>query len=413
MKDLEPGLEIAVLEQGMAGYGASGRNAGIVGETLDHSHELAAAHFGLEEARELARLGRENLDELERFLARRGIDAEFERSGQLIMALTPAHEEDLRRSVALAHRLGLSDWRYLSAGEARAEVASPLYRGAALAPRSGTLHPVKLVDGLRAEALRQGVAIFERTAVIGLSRSGGRIVSRAAGGSVASGKAILATNAYTHRLRPRLLSRFLPLYDYILVSEPLTAPEREAIGWRRRQGVTDARAFFNYYRLTSDGRILFGTSEAVYYPGNRVDPGCDHSAPHYETLRASFRRHFPSLSGVRFPYAWGGPICSTTRLTPFFGSAAGGRLLYGLGYTGHGIGSSRIAGKILAHMALGRQSPLLELAMARRKPFPFPPEPLRRLAVGAVTRALRRVDAGERPGLLLRALEALGIGFSS
>lgn len=397
----------------MAGYGASGRNAGIVGEALDHSHELAAAHFGLDEARELARLGRENLDELERFLALRGIDGEFERSGQLIMALTPAHEGDLARSVAFAQSLGLSDWRYLSAEEARAEVASPLYRGAALAPQSGTLHPIKLLDGLRAEALRQGVRIFERTPVTGLCSSGGRIVAKTPGGCVHAGKAILATNAYTHRLRPRLLSRFLPLYDYILVSEPLSPQERETIGWRGRQGVTDARAFFNYYRLTSDGRILFGTSEAVYYPGNRVDPHCDHSAPHYEALRASFRRHFPGLAGLRFPYAWGGPICSTTRLTPFFGSAASGRLLYGLGYTGHGIGTTRIAGRILAHMALDRGSPLLELAMVRRKPLPFPPEPLRRLAVAAVTRRLRRVDAGERRGLLLRALEALGISFSS
>ena len=367
----------------------------------------------MDEARELARLGRENLDELERFLADRGIDAEFERAGQLIMALTPAHVAPLRESVALAHRLGHSDWRFLSAEEARAEIASPLYLGAALAPRSGTLHPIKLLDGLRAEALRLGVRIFEATPVTALSFPGGRALAQAPSGSVSCEKAVLAVNAYAHRLRPGLLSRFLPLYDYILVSEPLSPQEREAIAWRGRQGVTDARAFFNYYRLTSDGRVLFGTSEAVYYPGNRVDPGCDHSAPHYQALEASFRRHFPQLSGVRFPYAWGGPICSTTRLTPFFGSSEGGRLLYGLGYTGHGIGSTRIAGRILAQMALGRPSALLDLAMVRRRPIPFPPEPLRRVAVAAVTRRLRRVDAGEKPGLLLRALEALGIGFSS
>jgi glycine/D-amino acid oxidase-like deaminating enzyme len=413
LKELEPAIDVVILEQETAGYGGSGRNAGIVGETLDHSHELAAAHFGLDEARELARLGRENLDELEKFLADRGIDAEFARPGQLIMALTPAHVVQLRESVAFARRLGLSDWRFLSAEEARAEVASPLYLGAALAPRSGTLHPIKLLDGLRAEAQRLGVRLFERTPVTGLSFSGGRALARAPSGTVASEKAVLAANAYAHGLRPRLLSRFLPLYDYILVSEPLSPQERGEIGWRGRQAVTDARAFFNYYRLTSDGRILFGTSEAVYYPENRVDPACDHSAPRYQALEASFRRHFPQLSGVRFPYAWGGPICSTTRLTPFFGSSEGGRLLYGLGYTGHGIGSTRLAGKILAHMALGRPSALLDLAMVRRKPVPFPPEPLRHLAVAAVTRRLRRVDAGESPGLLLRALEALGIGFSS
>jgi glycine/D-amino acid oxidase-like deaminating enzyme len=413
LKELEPALSVAVLEQGLVGHGASGRNAGIVGETIDHSHELAARHFGLAEARELARLGRENLDELEAFLRRRGIDAELERPGQLIMALTPAHVEALRASVDFAQSLGLTDWRFLAASEAQEQIHSPLYRGAAFAPRSGTLHPVKLVEGLRNEARRLGVRLFERSPVTGLSFAGPRVAVRTEGGSIASEKAVLATNAYTHGLRRRLLPRFLPLYDYILVSEPLAAAQRASIGWAGRQGATDARTFFNYYRLTADGRIVWGTSEAVYFRGNRVDASCDHSPAHYAALRESFQRHFPQLRGLDFSHAWGGPICSTTRLTPFFGAAERGRLFYGLGYTGHGIGSTRLAGKILAHRTLGRPSPLLDLAMVRRKPFPYPPEPLRHLAVGAVTRRLRRVDQGEKPGLLLRALEALGIGFSS
>jgi len=412
LKELDPAVDVAIVEQGRVAYGGSGRNGGIVGETLDHSHELAAVHFGRDEARELARLGRENLDELERWLAARGIDAELERNGQLIVALSPLHEEQLRRAVDFARRLGLDDWRYLSGGAVRGEIASPLYRGAAFAPRSGTVHPVKLAEGLAAEARRLGVRIFERTPVAELAVGPAGVAARTEAGSVRAEKAILATNAYSHHLRPELARRFLPLYDYILVSEPLTPGERAAIGWRGRQAVTDARAFFNYSRLTADGRILFGTSEAVYYPNNRVDASCDHSPAHYRALEESFRRHFPALSGLRFPYAWGGPICSTTRLTPFFGSV-GGRLFYGLGYTGHGIGSTRLAGKILAHRVLGRESPLLDLSMVRRKPFPYPPEPLRRLAVDAVTRRLRAVDAGERPSWLLRALEKAGLGFSS
>ena len=92
---------------------------------------------------------------------------------------------------------------------------------------------------------------------------------------------MLATSAYTHQLLPGVTHRFIPLYDYILVSDPLTAAQRDAIGWRHRQGVSDGRTFFNYYRLTADDRILWGTSEATYYPGNRVDPSCDHSPGHY------------------------------------------------------------------------------------------------------------------------------------
>jgi len=413
LKELDPALSIAVLEQGVSGCGASGRNAGIVGETLDHSHELAADHFGPVEARELARLGRENLDELAQFLADRRIDAELSQAGQLIMALTPAHRTQLKAAVEFAHGLGVRDWRFFSAEEAQAEVRSPLYLGALFAPRSGVLHPIKLLDGLRLEAVRLGVRLFERTPVSGLSFPRGGVVTLSPAGAVTSEKAVLATNAYTHHLWPRLLRRFLPLYDYILVSEPLSASQRETLGWRQNRGVTDARTFFNYSRLTSDGRLLWGTSEAVYYRGNRVERSCDHSAFHYTSLHASFRRHFPQISDLRFPYAWGGPICATTRLTPFFGSTAAGRLFYGLGYTGHGIGTTRLAGKILAHLVLGRRNPLLELSMVRRKPFPYPPEPLRAPMVKAVTHALRRVDEGSKPGLLLRALQALGIGFSS
>jgi glycine/D-amino acid oxidase-like deaminating enzyme len=412
VKELEPSASVCVVEKSVAGYGASGRNAGIVGETLDHSHELAIAHFGLDEARELARIGRENLDELERFVAERGIPAGFERPGQLTVALTEGHLSALETAGRAAERVGAPGWRLLSREEARSEIVSPLYLGALLAPRNALVDPVGLVEGLRAEAVRLGVRVFERAPAEGFDFGRERVVVRSGSGRVRARRAVLATNAYSHQLFPGLAHRFLPLYDYILVSAPLSAAEREAIGWKRGQGVVDARTFFNYYRLTADGRILWGTSEAAYYPGNRVDASCDHSPKHYASLRESFRRHFPQLAHLEFPYAWGGPIASTTRLTPFFGTIAG-RLAYGLGYTGHGVGSTRVAGRILAHLALERKSPLLELSMVRKKPFPYPPEPLRRLAVAAVTRSLRRVDAGAKPGLLLKVLDAMGISFSS
>ncbi len=412
IKDLEPSVSVCVLEREVVGFGATGRNAGIVGETLDHSHELAIAHFGLDEARALARIGRENLDGLERFLADRRIAAGFRRPGQLTVALSDAHVDALEAAARAAERVGAPGWKLLSGAEVRNEIASPLYRGGLLAPRNALVDPVALVEGLRGEAERLGVAVRERTPIDHLEYARDRVVLRSGERRVRARRAVLATNAYTHRLLPRLAPRFLPLYDYILVSRPLTGPEWRSIGWRTGRGVADARTFFNYYRPTPDGRILWGTSEAAYYPGNRVDPACDHSPAHYASLRESFRRHFPQLSHLEFPFQWGGPIASTTRLTPFFGTHRG-RLAYGLGYTGHGVGSTRIAGRILAHLALEKESPLLELSMVRRKPIPYPPEPLRRVAVAAVTRSLRRVDAGGRPNLLLRILDRFGIGFSS
>lgn len=458
LKRLDPKQEIVVVEQGTAAYGASGRNAGMLEEGIDHSHELAIAHFGRREATRLAGLGVENIRDLLRFLEERRIDCDLERTGQLHVALLPSQVGELRESAEVTRQLGLTHFRFLDAAETRAELNCARYEAALLNPNSCILDPVKLVEGLKREAARAGTVFHERTRVTAIEKTNGGVrlrtahlpgvaeapaarmeatgvaaerlqaaaarlkaaaaraqaaVAPGAEGELVARRLILATNAYTHQIFPRLLSRFIPLYDYILVSEPLTAEQMSRIGWRRRQGVTDTRTFFKYYRLTADNRILWGTSEAAYYSGNRVDAGCDHSQRHYAELRASFRRHFPALGDLEFPYAWGGPICSTTRFTPFFGSAEGGRILYGLGYTGHGLGNTHLAGQILAHMALERPCPLLDLALVRKKPFPYPPEPLRNLAVRAVTRALRRVDAGGRPGLLLRCLDAMGIGLSS
>ncbi len=413
LKELAPEQDVVVVEQGVAAYGASGRNAGMLSETVDHGHALAIEHFGADEARRLARLGETNVAELTAFLVERGIDCEYEPTGRLIVALTPTQLDDCRRAVEIAERLGVATFRLLDKDAVRAEVHSPLYLGGIAISGGGILDPVKLVDGLRREVERLGVTVYERSHVMAIEATATGARLRTGRGRVDARRVVLATSAYTHQLLPRVARRMIPLYDYILVSEPLTPAQRDLIGWRQRQGVTDGRTFFNYYRLTGDDRVLWGTSEAAYYAGNRVDATCDHSPRHYESLRASFRRHFPSLGEVEWAYAWGGPICSTTRLTPFFGRAMEGKIHYGLGYTGHGLGTTRLAGRILAHLVLDQPSDLLDLALVKKQPFPYPPEPLRALAVRAVTRALRRVDAGAEPSLMLRLLNRMGIGFSS
>jgi glycine/D-amino acid oxidase-like deaminating enzyme len=413
LKELDPARDVALVEQGIAGYGASGRNAGMLSETVDHSHGLAIQHFGAAEAARLAALGERNVQELAAFIRDRGIACDYEPSGRLMVALTEGHLEEGRRNVEIARGLGITTFRTLSREETQAEVHSPLYLGAVAVQGGGILDPARLTDGLRREAERLGVRVYERTPVDGIREAGAGVAIDANGTTLKARRVVLATSAYTHHLLPSIRHRFIPLYDYILVSDPLTPAQWDAIGWKGHQGITDGRTFFNYYRPTADGRVLWGTSEAAYYRGNRVDPSCDHSPHHYETLRQSWRRHFPALADVAWPFAWGGAICSTTRLTPFFGRALGGRACYGLGFTGHGIGSTRIAGRILAHLALERPSELLDLSLVTHRPVPYPPEPLRGWAVNAVTAALRRVDAGEPPSLMLRLLDRMGLGFSS
>jgi glycine/D-amino acid oxidase-like deaminating enzyme len=409
LKEMAPDLAITILEQGMAGYGGSGRNAGILDVTVDHSHSLAIAHFGFDEAKKLAKLGLQNVQEMTAFIESQQIDCELEKTGRLLVALTPAQADDAKESVKIAEDLGIEGYQWLARDGIQNEIRSPIYLGGVYIPGAAVLNPFKLVQGLKRYLKMRGVQFHEQTRVNHLSSEG----IKTDRGSLTAKKIIVATDAFTHHLLPRLISRYIPLYDYILVSDPLTQEQHDAIGWRRRQGVTDGRTFFNYYRLTKDNRILFGTSEAMYYPPNLVNAGCDHSESHYRALEESFVRHFPQLADLQFPYAWGGAIASTTRLTPFFGSLDEGRILYALGYTGHGLGTTRIAGKILSHMALSRPSELLKLKMVRQKPFPYPPEPIRSMAIKSVTKSLRKTDLGERPGILLKILDLLGIGFSS
>jgi glycine/D-amino acid oxidase-like deaminating enzyme len=413
LKELDPARDVAVVEQGIAAWGASGRNAGMLAETIDHTHGLAMQHFGEAEAARLATLGETNVRELTAFIREREILCDYEPSGRLMASFTEAHLVEAQRNVEIARSLGIDTHRLLSREEIQAEVHSPLYLGGLEVRGGGILDPARFTDGLRREAERLGVRVYERTQVEAVEEEGAGVRLRTSGGVLRGRRAVFATSAYTHLLLPQVRHRFIPLYDYIMVSEPLSKAQWDSIGWKRHQGITDGRTFFNYYRPTADGRVLWGTSEATYYRGNRVDASCDHSQRHYDSLQASWRHTFPQLAEIAWPYAWGGPICSTTRLTPFFGQALGGRAWYGLGFTGHGLGSTRVAGRILAHLVLDRPSELLSLSLVTKKPFPYPPEPFRGWAVEAVTRDLRKVDRGEAPSLMLRLLERMGIGFSS
>lgn len=413
LKELDPARDVAVVEQGIAAWGASGRNAGMLAETIDHTHGLAIQHFGAAEASRLAALGERNVAELTGFIRDRAIACDYEPSGRFMASFTEAHLAEAQRNVDIARGLGIDTHRLLSREEMQAEVHSPRYLGGLEVKGGGIMDPARFTDGLRREAERLGVRVYERTKVDRLVEDGAGVRLEANGTTLKARRAVLGTSAYTHHLLPEVLHRFIPLYDYITVSEPLTAAQWDSIGWKGRQGITDGRTFFNYYRPTADGRVLWGTSEASYYRGNRVDESCDHSQRHYDSLKESWKQTFPQLADLEWPYAWGGAICSTTRLTPYFGQALGGKAWYGLGFTGHGLGSTRVAGRILAHLVLERPSELLSLELARKKPFPYPPEPLRGWAVNAVTRDLRKVDLGQDPSLMLRVLEKLGIGFSS
>jgi glycine/D-amino acid oxidase-like deaminating enzyme len=385
-----------------------------VDASLTHGLANGLKHFP-DEIDALQAEGARNFTELTAFVRAEGIECDLEENGFTTLATAPYQVREFEAWLPIAARHGEAPQLW-DRERAQGEIHSPLIVGALHHPEGVALvDPGKLVRGLKRAALRRGVRIHEGSRVTGLERAGSGVRVRVVGasGSIAAERVVVATSAYSGWLR-RLLTWFVPVYDYVLVSEPLTPGQRAAVGWGRRQGLEDATTRFHYFRLTADDRILWGGWDAIYHWRNGVGPRHDARPATFELLDRQFRAFFPQLADLRWSHRWGGAIDTTSNFTVTFGNLMGGRILYALGYTGLGVAASRWAGGVVRDMLLRPESDLLRLRFVRAKPWPIPPEPLRSLGVAVLQREIARADDHEgRKGLVLRFLENLGIGFDS
>jgi glycine/D-amino acid oxidase-like deaminating enzyme len=409
-----PAREVVVLEGTRCGNGASGRNGGFLEASLTHGLANGLSRFA-GEMDELERLGAENFNELRDDLERHRIECDYETPGVLTVALEPHELEGLSEEAALARRFG-ADIEILDADATRAQVNSPTYLGSVW-HRSGSalVHPGRLADGLRAAAERAGVRIHEHSPVRTLRDAPGGALLHVSteGGVVTARRVLMATSAYPPLVKAA--RRYIaPVYDYALMTEPLSADQQQAIAWASRQGISDMGNQFHYYRPTADGRILYGGYDAVYRYGGDVGPHRDEDDRAFARLSQHFFTTFPQLEGLRFSHRWGGAIDTCSRFSVFFGRAFGGRLVYALGYTGLGVGATRFGARVALDLLDGRSTPATRLTMVRRRPLPFPPEPLRSGVIQLTRNRLAAADrnAGRR-GVWLRTLDRLGLGFDS
>lgn len=411
-KQRQPSLDVVVLEGRRSAAAASGRNGGFCDASLTHGFANGMSRFA-GELRILDRLGLENLDAIETAVAEHRIDCDLERTGVIDVATAPWQFDELT-DIARSMRTHGYEIDVLDADEMRAEVASPSYHGGLwVHGRTAIVNPARLAWGLRRTCLKLGVRLREGTRVSALNREGGRIRLTTAHGSVAARQVALATNAdrpLLQRLRPFIL----PVYDYVLVTEPLTAAQLDSIGWKRRQGMSDGGNQFHYYRLTADSRILWGGYDAIYHFGNRVAVELEQRAATFDKLAGHFFATFPQLEGVRFSHRWGGAIDTCSRFCAFWGTSHGGRVAYALGYTGLGVGASRFGAQVMLDLLEGASTERTSLRMVRTRPLPFPPEPLRSGVVQLTRWSLDRADGNSgRRNLWLRALDLAGLGFDS
>ena len=411
-RERDPSRDVVLLEARTSGWAASGRNGGFCSASLTHGLGNGLERFPAEMPL-LERLGAENLREIGETVTRYGIDCDFSLTGELNAATAPWQLDGLEEQAAAARALG-HDVDVLDAAAMRGELDSPLFLGGLRHTGGNALvEPGRLAWGLRRACLAAGVRICEQTPARSLAGAGAGLTVTTPYGSVRAGHAVLGTGAFRPLLR-RIGNFVIPVWDYVLVTEPLSAAQLASLCWTHRRGASDLGNQFHYFRLTRDNRVLWGGYDAVYFNGGRIHDEQDWRPATFGKLAEHFFATFPQLEGVSFTHAWGGVIDTCSRFCAFFGTAYRGKLAYAAGYTGLGVGATRFGAQVMLDLLEKSDTERTRLTLVRSKPVPFPPEPLRSAVVQMTRSSLARADRnGGRRDLWLRLLDRLGVGFDS
>ena len=411
-KEKNPERNVVIIEQLETGAGASGRNGGFCSYSLTHGFMNGYSRFK-DEMAIIERLGRENLEAIEATIKKYGIDCQFELTGEISVANEEWQMEDLIEIANLRNSFGDSV-QILSKEEMQARVHSPISVGGLWDPDGTALiDPARLVWGLEQACIKSGVVIYENTSALWLERASKGIIVHTPYGTVYAQKVALATNIYRSLIR-RAKKYVVPVYDFQLVTEPLTPEQMASIGWKNREGLSEAGNQFHYYRLTKDNEILWGGYDAIYNFRGKVRHEYETSAETYAHLAQAFLETFPQLKGIKFTHGWGGAIDTCSRFTQFWGKAYRGKVSYVMGYTGLGVGASRFGAQVMLDLLDGEDNERTRLSMVKKKPLPFPPEPFKFIFIRLTQWSLNKSDQNQgKRNLWLKFLDFFGLGFDS
>jgi len=359
------GAKVVVLEAQSIGWGASSRNGGMVLTGLKLGVRRLIGKYGRETAQRMFAASLGAIDCVARTVEEEGIDCDFSRCGHLEVASKASHFKRFADSAEVMAREFNHIARIVPKRGLGEEIGSDIYHGGLVDEASAGLNPARYVAGLARAALRAGAALYERTPVEGIEPmtqhglTGCRV--RTARGAMWAREVFVATSGYTGRATPSLRRRIIPIGSYIIVTEPLPKELAREVSPRNRM-IYDSKNYLYYYRLTPDGRMLFG-GRAAFFP----------ETPN--TLRASERilrrgmlTVYPQLRGVQVEYVWGGTLDFAFDIMPHAGQLDG--LYYALGYAGHGVAMATYLGVKMAEVICGQPD---------ANPFaglPFPSAPL-------------------------------------
>ncbi len=395
LKELEPGLDVVLLESGVCGHGPSGRNGGFV-STLWDDLPILRERVGDARAVDVCRASEQAVHGIGAWCEEQSVDAWYTPAGTMHVATSKAQLGDWDDVVEACRAVGAEDEAVpLSRDEVAARCASPAFFGGMLLRVAANVQPARLSLGLRAKVIAAGVRVHEHSPVRKLTRDG---VATTEGGTVRAGAAVLAVNSATagfagHRLSLAVAS------SHMVITEPV--PDViEALGWIGGENVHDCRTLLHYFRTTRDGRIALGWGGGRMGVGGRHRSRLDVDPDAAANAATALRRFFPQLRERKITHAWGGPIDVSPTHLPIFGTR--GKVHHGFGFTGNGVGPTYLGGEILARLALDRRDERTALAIVEPDRRLFPPEPFRYLGGSVIREALVRrdaaIDEGRRPG---------------
>ena len=373
LKQINPDIDVRVIESDVCGYGASGRNGGFSMTLFGLTKGITQFRFNDRRARS-AHIYMENaVDYLHDMITQNHIECQYERSGYLLVGTSPGQVRRVEHDFKIMEKWGLGGVERWDRARLAEEFHTDYYKIGWFEPRCGILNPARLARGMKELAEARGAVIYEHSPVKSFGRkTGGGFVVNTEHGILESEYLVLATNAYSI-LFPELKKLQYPAFTHIVMSEPLTPEQYDAIGWKNRAGVEDARDLIHYYRLTADNRIVMGGGDVS--PGYGANLDKDLNEKTFALLKAHVTEVFPQLEGLRFTHQWGGPVSITTDMAPVIGYLGNDKkAIFSMGCIGHGVSLTTYNGKAIAELITGRQTERTEMFFVGRKVFPWPPD---------------------------------------
>jgi glycine/D-amino acid oxidase-like deaminating enzyme len=396
LKARSPDLSVALIEAGLCGSGASGKNGGKAHGYWTSLQGMAKS-IGDDGALAVARAGTLAQDAIRAFAQAPGRDVWWREAGNIRVSAAPAQDAKISGYADEARRLGVPDTaREMTPTEVAARCKSPVFRGGIFFREGANVHPARLARALRAAAIEAGVRLFENTPMVGLDKAAPNRV-RTPHGQIIARDVVLATNCDLAGLS-QVKAHVTVFSSFALMTEP--APDKLAqMGWLADEGISDMRMFVHYFRKTRDGRVLMGSgSGPISYNGGTTAKRLREDMASALRAERGLRRLLPGFADVPVAKAWGGPIDISADRLPFFKTIPGTRVHYGCGYSGHGVNPTYIGGQCLASLVLGENDLWSNLPLCRREVPSLPPEPFRYYGGRAVRRAILACEDAEELG---------------